>query len=75
MDENLCLLADKLGIARCFSDGGVSKQSYTVSEDVIKFFCTQYGFNVRTPEETVSSLKKAENSCWKKTLENIVILR
>ena len=39
MDENLSLLAEKLGIDRCFSDAGLSKKNYEVSDDVVKFFC------------------------------------
>lgn len=75
MEEKLCLLADKLGIARQFSDGGISKKSYEVSEDVIKFFCAQYGYNVKTQEDIAASLQRAELLSWKKTLENIIILR
>lgn len=75
MDENLCLLANKLGIARYFSDNGLCKHTYEVREDVIKFFCTQYGFNVRTKEDVLVSLQRAESAVWKKTFESIVVVR
>ena len=75
MDENLSLLAEKLGIDRCFSDAGLSKKNYEVSDDVVKFFCTQYGFSVKTPEDIETSLQRAEDYPWKRTLDNIIILR
>lgn len=74
MDENLCLLADKLGIAKSFSAIGAEQGFFKVREDVIKFFCHQYGYDAKTPEDVRLSLQKAEMHSWKKTLENIIIV-
>ena len=74
MDENLCLLADKLGIAKSFSAVGTEQGFFKVREDVIKFFCHQYGYDAKTPEDVRLSLQKAEMHSWKKTLENIIIV-
>lgn len=75
MEKNLALLADKIGIAQHFSDAGMQRREYDVSEDIIKFFCTQFGYKVQNEEEIVESLTKFDDRRWKKTLENIIIFR
>lgn len=75
MSDELNLLADKLGIARHFSDAGMHKCEYDVSDNVLKFFCEEYGYKADTAEDIEKSLAKADNSVWKKTLPAIVIVR
>lgn len=74
MDENLALLADKLGIARYFADSGMKKQEYEVNEDIVKFFCNRYGYKTGSEAEIQDSLRKFDERGWKKTLENILIV-
>ena len=40
MEENLRLLAEKLGLSVHFSDAGLIKKDYEVSEDVIRLLPT-----------------------------------
>lgn len=75
MDNNLTLLADKLGIARHFYDAGLAKKSYAVDEKILKFFCSEFGFKADTPEEAAASLKRLEEHSWKTVLENILVLK
>ena len=75
MSDNLNLLADKLGIARHFSDAGMHKCEYDVSDDILKFFCKEYGYKADTDEDVEQSLCRFDNASWKKTLPAIIILR
>ncbi len=75
MSDNLNLLADKLGIARHFSDAGMHKCEYDVSDDILKFFCKEYGYKADTDEDVEQSLCRFDNASWKKTLPVIIILR
>ena len=75
MENKLYELADKLGVARGFSDSGLCKKDYVVSDDVLRFFCTQLGYDAKDDEKIEKSIKKFEESQYKTTIENIVILR
>lgn len=75
MEANLIELADKLGIARSFSDAGMSRKDYEVSEDIVKFFCSSFGYNVNTPEAVNKSLQRLEEQSWKKAIDEILVLR
>lgn len=75
MEQNLAQLADKLGIARHFSDAGMCRREYEVSEKLVRFFCTQFGYKADTAEQAAASLQKFEEKIWKKTLDNVLVLR
>ncbi len=75
MAANLNLLADKLGIARHFSDAGLCKRTYEVEDGTIRFFCRCFGFDANDEDRAAASLARLEDLRWKTPLENIVILR
>ena len=74
MENKLYELADKLGVARVFSDAGLSKKTYNVSDDIIKFFCTQLGFDAKDEKKIEQSIKKFDDAKFKNVLDNIVIV-
>lgn len=75
MENKLYELADKLGVARVFSDAGLSKKTYNVSDDIIKFFCTQLGFDAKDEKKIEQSIKKFDDAKFKNVLDNIVIVK
>ena len=75
MENKLYELADKLGVARVFSDAGLSKKTYNVSDDIIKFFCTQLGFDAKDEKKIEQSIKKFDDAQFKNVLDNIVIVK
>ncbi len=74
MADNLHMLADKLGIARHFSDAGLKKTAYDVDDDILKFFCKAYGYKADTEQQAQESLEKFADLSWKTMLPAIVIL-
>ncbi|MBQ8870270.1 MAG: 4-alpha-glucanotransferase [Alphaproteobacteria bacterium] len=75
MENKLYELADKLGVVRCFSDGGMAKKTYNISDDTLRFFCTQLGFDAKDDNNVEKSLKKFDDMKFKTALESIVIVR
>ncbi len=75
MENKLYELAEKIGVARSFSDGGLNKKEYVVSDDILRFFCTQLGFDAKDDDKIEKSLKKFEENKLKTVIENIVIVR
>lgn len=75
MEANLAKLANKLGIACHFSDAGLKKREYEVSEKVVRFFCHCFGYSADTPEQAALSLQKLEEKQWKTTLDNMFVCR
>ena len=73
MADNLHMLADKLGIARHFSDAGLKKTAYDVDDDILKFFCKAYGYKADTEQQAQESLEKFADLSWKTMLPAIVI--
>lgn len=67
MEEQLKLLADKLGIATQFSDAGLVRREYDVSEDVVKFLVRQLGYNASSPKDIDKSLQSFEHRRWQRT--------
>ena len=55
MGNKLYELAEKIGVARSFSDGGLNKKEYVVSDDILRFFCTQLGFDVKDDDKIEKS--------------------
>lgn len=74
MEEQLKLLADKLGIATQFSDAGLVRREYDVSEDVVKFLVRQLGYNASSPKDIDKSLQSFERRRWQRTLESIYVV-
>ena len=75
MENNLHLLASKLGIAKTFSDAGMKKRDYVVSDDVLRFFCSCLGYEAKDEETALKSIKKFEDKKVKTVLENIIITK
>lgn len=75
MANDLQGIAKKLGIATKFTDAGLIRQEYDVSEETIKFFVKVMGYNADTPEEVARSLQRIEIAAWKQTLETMYICR
>lgn len=75
MESNLHLLASKLGIAKSFSDAGMKKRDYIVSDDILRFFCGCLGYEAKDEAEALKSIKKFEDKKVKTVLENIVITK
>lgn len=75
MEENLKLLADKLGIATRFCDAGIARREYDVNEDLVRFFCAQFGYKADSFEQTEASLRKFDERKWRKGVESIYVLR
>ena len=74
MEENLRLLAEKLGLSVRFSDAGLFKKDYEVNGDVIRFIAGSLGFNARTEEEVNASLAEIERRRWLRTLDTIYVV-
>ncbi len=73
MDANLTKLADRLGIATEFSDGGLKSKKYDVDEKVIKFLASAMGYPASNDEEINHSLDKLDNLRWQQALEYIYV--
>lgn len=74
MEDNLRRLAEKLGIVTKFSDAGLVKKDYEVSEDVIQFIAQKLGYESYVGTELEDSLKMLEEKRWKYTLEKIYVV-
>ena len=75
MEENLRLLAEKLGLSVRFSDAGLIKKDYEVSEDVIRFIADSLGFKAWTADDVNVSLAEIERRRWMQTLDTSVSAR
>lgn len=74
MENNLQLLADKLGISTQFVDAGMVRQEYNISDDVIRFFAEKMGYKAGTPEEVEASLAAFDRRRWQQSLEKIYVV-
>lgn len=74
MEENLRLLAEKLGLSVRFSDAGLIKKDYEVSEDVIRFIADSLGFKAWTADDVNVSLAEIERRRWMQTLDTIYVV-
>ena len=74
MEENLRLLAEKLGLSVRFSDAGLIKKDYEVSEDVIRFIADSLGFKAWTADDVNASLAEIERRRWMRTLDTIYVV-
>lgn len=74
MEDNLRLLADKLGIVTKFSDAGLIRKEYDVSEDVIQFIAQKLGYESYVGTELPDSLQMLADRRWKYALEKIYVV-
>ena len=74
MEENLRLLAEKLGLSVRFSDAGLIKKDYEVSEDVIRFIADSLGIKAWTADDVNASLAEIERCRWMRTLDTIYVV-
>lgn len=75
MSENLKLLADKLGIATSFSDAGMCKRDYNVSDETIRFFINALGYKCENEEDILNSLALLESNDFSQVLKSIYVCR
>ena len=74
MSELLHQLADKLGIATSFRDGGLIPKEYTVEDKIIRFFAEKLGYKAGSDEEIKKSLDDFDKRRWQKTLASINVV-
>ena len=74
MDDNLRLLAEKLGVSTRFTDAGLVRKDYEVSEDVIRCIADSLGYKAWTNEDVNNSLAEFERRKWSRTLEPIYVV-
>lgn len=73
MGKHLDELCSKLGIATSFSAQGI--QGHQIKEDLLSFFCNQFGFDASDETAAAASLKKLDEKCFKEILKPIYICR
>lgn len=71
MEDNLRLLADKLGILTKYRDAGMKAREYEVDEATIKFFVEELGYKAGDSKEIEQSLRAIELKPWQQTLEAV----
>jgi len=74
MNGLLQQLADKLGIATSFRDGGLIPKEYTVDEKIIKFFADKLGYKAWNDEDIQKSIADFDKRRWQKTLDSINVV-
>ena len=74
MNDNLRLLADKLGILTEYYDAGQNHKRYETSEDTVRFFAKQLGYKADTDADVEHSLVKFDNRRWQETLEPVYVV-
>jgi len=73
METKLYELCKKLGIAKSFTVQGI--KNYEVSDELLKFFCKEFGYDVSTEPKIKEAIEKIETEPYKKTIEPIYIAR
>ena len=74
MSELLHQLADKIGIATSFKDGGLIPKEYKVEDKIVKFFVDKLGYKAGSEEDIKKSLIDYDKRRWQKTLDSINIV-
>lgn len=74
MEETLQKLADKLGIATRFSDGGLVQKSYEISDSTVRYVAERLGYKAGNLGEVEKSLADFDKRRWQQTLENIYVV-
>lgn len=74
MDGLLQQLADKLGIATSFRDGGLVPREYKVEDKIIRFFADKLGYKAWNDEDIAKSLADFDKRRWQRTLDSINVV-
>ncbi len=74
MSETIRNLAEKLGIATKFSDAGLCRRDYDVSDEALKFFIKMQGYNADTDEQIMHSFEALEAKQWAVGLKSIYVV-
>ncbi len=74
MNGLLYQLADKIGVATSFRDGGLIPKEYKVEDKIIRFFIEKLGYKAGNEEEIKKSLADYDKRRWQKTLESINVV-
>ena len=73
MENKLEELSQKLGIATSFSAQGIANQK--VSDELLKFFCAQFGVDVSSDQKIKEELQKLTDAAYKQTVQPIYVVR
>ena len=73
MEQRLQELADKLGILTSYTDAGLKAQTYQVSEETVRYFVKELGYNAESNEDIADSIHSIDNRRWENALESIHI--
>lgn len=73
MSEGLKKIAENLGIAVEFSDAGINRKNYSVSDKTLRFFAKALGYPSDSEKQIQNSLFKLREKRWKKMLEPIYV--
>ncbi len=73
MEQNLQRLADALGIATSFSDAGLKRRDYAVSDKTIRFFASVLGYPANTDKQAQNSLMKLQEKRWRQMLSPVYV--
>jgi len=73
MNADLEKLASKLKIATSYTDGGLKRKEYSVSDKVIKFFVQALGYKAGNEKQIKDSIAEVENKRWRQALEPIYV--
>jgi 4-alpha-glucanotransferase len=73
MNTDLKQLAEKLGIAIEFSDGGLNRRSYEADDKVVRFLAKAMGYGADTSEQIAKSLAEVDEKRWRHPLEPVYV--
>ena len=73
MNDVLHQLAQQLGIATQFSDAGINRRDYSVTDKTIRFFASALGYPANTEKQAQNSLTKLQAKRWRKMLSPIYV--
>ncbi|MCM1323600.1 MAG: 4-alpha-glucanotransferase [Acetobacter sp.] len=74
MSELLKKLADKLNICTSFTYGCGTIKTSVVSDDQLRFFIENFGYDAKNDEEIQRSLDRLEKKRWQQALEAIYVV-
>lgn len=75
MASKLHELAGKIGILTAFSDAGLVKRDYVVSDDIITFLAGKLGYKADDNASIVESIEKFDNKRWYRPLKGVYIVK
>ena len=73
MNKSLKQLAEALGIATEFSDAGINRKDYLVSDKTVRFFANTLGYPADTEKQAQASYDKLQEKRWKKILAPVYV--